>query len=157
MLEIMVKTKRITNLSGRRTTGFTLIELMIVVAIVGLLAAIAYPSYQDQVRKSRRSDGKVALTTVAQKLERCYTVNGSYNQPGGCDALSADDTLANGFATSPEDNYVLTVDTEPTTFSLTATPAGAMARIGDTQCGDLTLTHQGQKGITGTGSVERCW
>lgn len=62
----------------RNKHGFTLIELMIVVAVVGILAAIAYPSYIDHVRKARRVDAKAALTEVAQKLEAFYARNASY-------------------------------------------------------------------------------
>jgi type IV pilus assembly protein PilE len=59
--------------------GFTLIELMIVVAVVGIIAAIAYPSYMDSVRKARRTDAKSALTEAAQKLEILYARNASYS------------------------------------------------------------------------------
>ena len=62
-----------------RKRGFTLIELMIVVAVVGILAAIAYPSYTDSVRKARRTDAKSALTEAAQKLEIFYARNSSYS------------------------------------------------------------------------------
>ena len=60
------------------TKGFTLIELMIAVAIVGILAGIAYPSYQDSVRKSRRADAKGALLGFANAMERYFTENNSY-------------------------------------------------------------------------------
>lgn len=136
---------------------------MIVMAIVALLAAIAYPSYQNQVRKSNRSDGHIALTTAAQQLERCYTINGAYDQAAGCTALSADDTLSADLATSPENNYTLAANTQATTFLLTATPVNAQSRIGDDECPRLTLNQQGQKGVLkadGTNdpaAVDRCW
>ena len=60
------------------TKGFTLVELMIAVAIVGILASIAYPSYQDSVRKSRRADAKGALLGFANAMERHFTENNSY-------------------------------------------------------------------------------
>src|SRR5690554_7773304 len=63
--------------------GFTLLELMIVVAVVGILAAIAYPSYMDSVRKSNRADAKAALNDAAQQMQRCYTLNSSYS---GCES-----------------------------------------------------------------------
>lgn len=62
----------------RRVTGFTLIEVMIVVAIVGILAAIAYPSYVDSVRKGKRADGRAALTSLLQQQERYFTQNNTY-------------------------------------------------------------------------------
>lgn len=140
-----------------KSRGFTLIEIMIVVVIIGLLAAIAFPSYQNQIRKSRRSDGHIALTNIAQRLERCYTVNGAYNVAAGCDALSAADTLTTGLATSPEGNYSISIANTATTYTLTATPAGALASMGDPGCGNLSLNHQGQRGVSGTDSVADCW
>ncbi len=77
--------------------GFTLIELMIVVAVVGILAAIAYPSYQEQVRKSRRADGAAVLMQNAQFLERFFTENGRYDQDRGGTAVALP------YATSPLD------------------------------------------------------
>ena len=69
------------RLSGMR--GFTLIELMIAVAVVGILAAIAYPSYQEHVRKARRADAQTALLELAQFMERHYTANGRYLTTAG--------------------------------------------------------------------------
>src|SRR5690554_3899978 len=66
--------------STRRSAGFTLIELMIAVAIIGILASIAYPSYQRYVERSRLSDGQAGLTQAAGEMERCYTQNYSYDE-----------------------------------------------------------------------------
>ena len=66
-------------MKDKKTLGFTLIELMIVVAVVGILAAIAYPSYVDHVRKARRADAKAALTEVSQKLETLFARDASYS------------------------------------------------------------------------------
>lgn len=68
----------IPRLRYKRVTGFTLIEVMIVVAIVGILAAIAYPSYVDSVRKGKRADGRAALTNLLQQQERYSTQNNTY-------------------------------------------------------------------------------
>lgn len=72
--------------------GFTLIELMVVVAIVAILATIAYPSYEEQVRKTRRAEGKVALNEVASRLERCFTRFNAYNAAGcsGVDQMTSE-------------------------------------------------------------------
>src|SRR5690554_7432603 len=92
--------------------GFTLVELMIVVAVVGILAAIAYPSYMDSVRKSNRADAKAALNDAAQQMQRCYTLNSSYS---GCESNVA--------TTSPEGFYTIGVNGTDTTYTLTATAA----------------------------------
>lgn len=67
-----------SKLSHKRAAGFTLVELMIVVAIIGILAAIAYPSYIDSVRKGKRADGRAALTSLLQQQERYFTQNNTY-------------------------------------------------------------------------------
>ena len=111
--------------------GFTLVELMIVVAIVGILAAVAYPSYQDSVRKSRRADGKTALLQSVQVAERWFTQNNTYV---GTPVAAA----------SAEGHYTLafTVLTA-TTFTITATPVGAQD---SDPCGALTITELNEKG-----------
>ena len=72
-------------MNAMQQRGFTLIELMIVVAIIGIIAAIAYPAYTSQVMKTQRSDGRAALMAAAQSLERCYTEFNAYNS-GACPA-----------------------------------------------------------------------
>ena len=67
-----------TSMSERKSAGFTLIELMIVVAIVGILAAVAYPSYIDSVRKGKRAEARAALTSLLQQQERYFTQNNTY-------------------------------------------------------------------------------
>lgn len=128
--------------------GFTLIELMIVVVIVGILAAIAYPSYQDQVRKSRRADGKGALLQTAQQLERCYTRFASYNDANCGVALPVD---------SPEGFYqVSAAALNASSFTLDAAPQGDQAS--DAECGTLRLAHTGAQGSQGAdGDANDCW
>ena len=127
-------------------SGFTLIELMIVVAIVGILAAIAYPAYTSQVRKTQRSDAKAALLAAAQSLERCYTEYNSYTN-AACPALSA---------TSPEGYYAIADDVARTasTYTLKATPiTGAV--VGDTECAKFTLNNKGVQASLPAGN--QCW
>ena len=120
--------------SGR---GFTLIELMIVVAVVGILAAVAYPSYLDQVQKTRRADGKAALLQAVQQAERFFTQNTTY-------------VGAPVAAASAEGHYTLTYAPTATSFLITATPGGVQ---GSDPCGALTITQANVKG----GGAADCW
>ena len=133
-------------------SGMTLIELMIVVAIIGILAAIAYPSYQEQVRRSGRTDGKVALEQRAQAIEKCYTRYMDYG------AAACDPVFEN--RASENQRYMVGVRTgvarTATTYTLQAAPQGA--QLPDAKCGTLTLDSTGLKNIVGgTSTAEECW
>ena len=134
----------------KRSRGFTLIELMIVVAVVAILAAIALPSYQDSIRKSRRGQAKADLLELTQMLERRYTTNRSYEGF----------TVPAGYDQSPHEGtayYVITGidEVDASTYTLTATPQGG--QTGDTRCGTLTINHMGVKTESGSGTVSDCW
>ncbi len=136
--------------------AFTLIELMITVAIVGILAGIAYPSYQDSVMKSRRADVKGVLLSLANAMERHFTETNSYEGA----AVAAANTGSPGIYTIPDETatyYTVTI-INPTTansYTLSAAPIGA--QINDI-CDTLTLTHTGVKAVTGIGvNADDCW
>ena len=137
--------------------GFTLIEIMIVVAIIGILAAIAYPSYQDSVRKSRRADARSVVLQAAQFMERRYTEN----LQGGYAAVTQAMLNAQGLGVSPNDgggtvyyNIGLATVANPPSFTLSAVPAGAQS---SDACGTLTLTNAGVKGQAAGKTVDQCW
>ncbi|MBK8507289.1 MAG: prepilin-type N-terminal cleavage/methylation domain-containing protein [Candidatus Competibacteraceae bacterium] len=143
-------------------SGFTLIELVVVVAIIGILAAIAYPSYQDSVRKSKRADAKSALLELAQWMERNYTLTNQYNRAVGdsTDQTTAQMTSKLPFNQSPRDStkaYDLSVSAVTNNgFQIDATPAGTQA---SDPCKTLTLTHTGAKGVAGgaMSTAAECW
>ena len=136
--------------ANQSTSGFTLIELMIVVAIIGVLAAIAVPMYGSYVEKSRRTDGKAKLMQVAQSLERCFTTLSAYNN-NNCDVITGGAFVD---VTSDENFYIVSATVTSTAFTLTATPQGAQAN--DADCRTLTLDHLGQKSATGA-NTGKCW
>jgi type IV pilus assembly protein PilE len=132
----------------RRSRGITLIELMVVVVIIGILAGIAYPSFQEQVRKTRRADGKAMLMETAQALERCYTRFASYAD-GNC-AVGDGDSIGEA-----GDFYVVNVASTPAAFTLEAVPQGDQVK--DTKCATLTLNNAGVQGSDGTAAADDCW
>ncbi|WP_346300248.1 type IV pilin protein [Halomonas sp. BM-2019] len=142
--------------STRRSAGFTLIELMIAVAIVGILASIAYPSYTRYVTESRRAEAKVILMEVAAQLERCYTVNNSYED---CNAFPRDSE--NGFYFVEEPDGWDGTGSEPSAGFIAAFAYRIVAearepqKSRDSDCGDLTLNHRGERGATG--QRDDCW
>jgi type IV pilus assembly protein PilE len=143
-------------MNKRTPSGFTLIELMIVVAIVAILAAIAYPSYQNFVRRSNRSEVKSALLEDSQFLERIFTTSNHYNKDSAGNAITSaslpvQQTPREGGAAK----YTITLTPGDSTYTLTASPAGTMT--GD-PCGNLTLDNTGQKDRSGTAlTVNDCW
>jgi len=130
--------------------GVTLLELMVVVTIIGIIVAIAYPSYERQIQQTRRSDGKVALLETVQRLERCYTRFNSYTN-GGCTIAP---TLTGVGFDSTEGWYHVTGAVTQTTFAVTATPQ--RAQNADTRCGNLTIGNTGARTASGT-QPDSCW
>ena len=133
----------------RYNNGFTLIELMIVVLIVGIITAVAYPSYTRYVEKARRADATSALLDATQRLERCYTQFNAYNN-AACNGIVP--------AGSPDGHYALTSTIGANTFTLTATAQGV--QLQDSRCRVFTLDNTGARTATDAGGVDRtalCW
>lgn len=143
--------------------GFTLVELMITVAIIGILAGIVYPSYMKQVQKSNRSDAKVALNDVAQRLQRCFTAHGKYNPADGiCNVV--DDVQTAAGIMSTEGFYSVSIadaaDLTAVTYLLTATPVAGGRQDTDDDCARFTLNQLGVRAAFTDGDVDNtdnCW
>ena len=139
--------------TGRR--GFTLIELMIVVAVIGILGAIAFPAYSQYVIRGKRAEGRAALMDAAALQERFFSDCNRYGSLGnGAKDCAAGETTVG--TNSETGKYTLSIaPTSPTsTYTLKAAPTFA-----DTECGTLTLTNAGTKGMESATStdVRACW
>ena len=150
----------------KKQTGFTMIELMIVLVVIAILAAFAFPSYRDSVRKSNRAQAKSALMRLMQQEEQYYTQNNSYIT---FSQASTDPTEKKFYwysgDTASSSYYEIkgeacTGDTIQNCVLLTATPgtANVISGYADPVCGNLTLTSTGIKGYSsGSGSKDLCW
>jgi type IV pilus assembly protein PilE len=144
------------------SSGFTLIELMVTVAIVTILATIAVTSYTSQVQKSRRTEAKSALLDLAGREERLFSTTNAYsNQESflGYGAAVAMTNMAFG------NNYYTLTATVPDpaqaagtpSYILTATPVAGTSQAGDTTCGSFSVNQLGVQTVSGTGTVASCW
>jgi type IV pilus assembly protein PilE len=154
---------------SHRARGFTLIELMITVAIVGILAAIAYPSYTEHVAKGRRTQAEVELMAAHQWMERFFSENFRYDQNSAGTATTNSTLFPSRFSTSPRAGegtpaYNLSLTTLTRNgYTITATRTGSMAQDA---CGNLTLDHLGTKSVASfntskyadaAAAVRACW
>jgi len=137
----------------RNQFGFTLIETIIAIAIVSILAVIAYPSYQESVLKARRTDAKESLVELRQYMESYYTLNNRYDQD------QAGTSISLPFTQTPKDgstkHYDLAFqggDPGRNTFTLTATPIS-----NDTKCTKLLIDQLGNRTYMGSGTKKDCW
>lgn len=127
-----------------RTNGFSLIELMVTVAIIGILVSVALPSYQEYVLRSNRAKVQACLSEHAQFMERYYTTNMTY--VGAAPVLGC--TTESGL----DDRYTIALgDVAARTYTVTATAIGVQVKE---SCGNLSLNHLGAKTASGTGT---CW
>lgn len=146
-------THRFSN--RRMAKGFTLVEVIIVVLIISVLAAIAYPAYQDSVVKARRAAAKTCIAEATNFLERFYTTNNlTYvGGPAAWAGCTAGTDVTTHYTVTPT---VAVVAGARPTYTVTATPRG-LQLAKDTQCGTLSVDTLGVKTRTGTETLDYCW
>ena len=144
MAQYFNKTQLITN----RSKGFTLIEIMITIAIIGVITAVAWPSYERYQEKGRRADGISALLQNSANLEKCFINHGAYNH-ARCNVSVPSPS------SSTENYYTIAIVRAADTYTITATPKNAQA--GDAECATLTVDQLGEKKSTGSATEKRCW
>jgi type IV pilus assembly protein PilE len=164
-MKTLTPTKHLTSM---RQHGFTLIELMITVAIVGILAAIALPSYTQYIAKARRADARTQLLQASQFMQRFYAANDRFDQdrasntvaiPAGLTVSPSDGTALYQMDTSITSASSATFTVTATAYTLTMAPISGRTMAADA-CGMFTLTSNGVRGITGaTATLTRdaCW
>ena len=147
--------------------GFTLIELMVTVAIVTILATIAVTSYSSQVQKSRRTEAKSALLDLAGREERLFSTTNAYSNveaylgyaAGGTTVMTAM-PFGNGYytltATVPDATQTGLPAGTPT-YLLTAAPVAGTSQANDTACGSFSVNQLGVQTVSGTATAASCW
>lgn len=148
--------------------GFTLIELMVVIAVITILAMVAYPAYTNQLIKVRRNDARVALLALAQAQERYFTIEGHY--ASALNDSSLKHNLDDATSTSiPTDYYTITIEMRNAEnsasctgdcagYRATATPNSSTTQANDANCKTMILSHIGQKsGTADSGKTVECW
>lgn len=145
-------------MTKRRSSGMTLIELMVVVAIVGILIGVAYPAYRQYVVRTKRTEARAALLEVSQALEKCYTRYFAYDHDD-CTAVTSFTTAKGTYDIAPADEEVedpsgpyseITPGIQATSFVMRAQARGGQA-TGDPQCAVMTIDSAGRK------TPQACW
>jgi type IV pilus assembly protein PilE len=152
----------------RPSRGFTLIELMIALAIIAVLAAVALPAYFESVRKSRRGDAIALMSQVAQAQERWRANNANFATDFGRDVLNVRSTAASGVGTLTEPYYTITIPSAAAANTYTVRAVARASQVGDTRCaamemrmldGNLTYVSSTSSGTIAAATTDpnRCW
>lgn len=138
--------------------GVTLLELLITVAIIGIIAAVAYPSYQSFMEKARRADGQAALMALAAAMERTFTVDNTYATAASGGIPDSDVFPSQAPLDGTDKYYNLTIPTaNATSFEIRAVPITGGPQDND-DCKTLTLTHTGERDVLGSSlTKDDCW
>lgn len=145
--------------------GFTLVELLIVTAIVAILASVAYPSYQEHITRTRRAEAQALLMQLMQQQERFFSQRNTYIAFNNASTDSNAQAFRWFSGETPQTSaYQISGAACPGNvingcIQLRAVPGGPNVNTGfaDPRCGTLTLSSNGERGVTGTGTVARCW
>jgi type IV pilus assembly protein PilE len=152
---MLQQTFRPRTTPGVRTAGFTLMEVMIVIVILGVLMAIGLPSYQESLRKGRRSEAMAGLMDVANRQEQLMLDRSRYTadltQLGYADPFITQEGHYAIVAAACDSGVIATC------YKLTATPQSTSPQIKDTKCGSFILDSKGAKTVTGPLPADQCW
>jgi type IV pilus assembly protein PilE len=143
-----------------KSRGMTLMELLVVIVILGILAAISVPTYRQYLIRSQRAEAKVALLQLQTAQEKFYLQNNQYTD----NITGASPDGLGLFSTTETQKYDLTVElgpdangTENQTFVATATPSDGGGQTDDTKCAAFTIDERGTRGNSGDAGTEYCW